>query len=59
MSNFDLDDFTMTGHTHSIAEMTDLNIVTDTIPKMQLSTSTLVDGESELAENTFYFVYEE
>lgn len=61
IKHFDLDDFTMNGHTHSVEEMTDLEErLTDLrVPTMKLNTATLVDGESELAENTFYFVYEE
>lgn len=57
IKHYDLDVFTMVGHTHSVEELT--NVETLKIPKMRLSTSPLLDGESELAENTFYFVYEE
>lgn len=57
IKHYDLDVFTMVGHTHSVEEIT--NVETLKIPKMRLSTSPLLDGESELAENTFYFVYEE
>ena len=61
IKHFDLDDFTMVGHKHSVSEMTDIEerLTELHVPTMRLSTSTLVDGESELAENTFYFVYEE
>lgn len=61
IKHYDLDVFTMVGHTHSVNEITDLGTYVESlkIPTMRLSTSTLIDGESELAENTFYFVYEE
>lgn len=61
IKHFDLDDFTMNGHTHSVGEMTDLEerLIDLRVPTMQLNTAPLVEGESELPENTFYFVYEE
>lgn len=59
IKHFDLDDFSMLGHTHSLEDVTDLDELKETIPSMLLGTSTLVDGSSELPENTFYFVYEE
>lgn len=61
IKNFDLDDFTMNGHSHKTVEVTDLEdrLTELRVPTMKLNTATLVDGESELAENTFYFVYEE
>lgn len=57
IKHFDLDEFTMVGHSHSLSSISDLDELKATIPKMILSTSTLADGESELAENTFHFVY--
>ena len=61
IKHFDLDEFSMNGHIHGINDLKDINTFVESlsIPKMVLSTSTLADGESELAENTFYFVYEE
>lgn len=59
IKHFDLDDFTMVGHTHDIERMDGIDDLKATIPKMVLSTATLADGESELAENTFHFVYVE
>lgn len=57
IKHFDLDDFSMNGHTHDIEKMEGVEELKATIPKMVLSTATLADGESELAENTFHFVY--
>ena len=61
IKHFDLDDFTMDGHTHTMAHVTDKEEFVQSlkVPTMTLSTSTLTDGVSELPENTFYFVYEE
>lgn len=61
IKHYDLDVFTMVGHTHTSDELTDKAefIESLNIPTMRLSTSTLTAGESELAENTFYFVYED
>lgn len=59
IKNYDLDVFSMNGHTHTLSDMTDLEELKATIPKMILSTGTLADGVSELAENTFHFVYED
>lgn len=59
IKHFDLDDFTMVGHQHKLSDVSDLQELKDTIPKMVLSLTTLIDGESELPENTFHFVYEE
>ena len=59
IKSFDLDDFTMVGHEHKLSDVSDLDDLKNTIPKMVLSLNTLIDGESELPENTFYFVYEE
>jgi hypothetical protein len=57
--HYDLDEFTMTGHQHTLESISDLDDLKATIPKMVLSTSRLVDGNSPLEENTFWFVYEE
>lgn len=57
IKHYDLDVFTMVGHTHTVDEITDVESLN--IPKMRLGTSTMIDGETELPENTFYFVYEE
>lgn len=61
IKHFDLDEFTMDGHTHTMAHVTDKEEFVQSlkVPTMTLSTSTLTDGISELPENTFYFVYEE
>lgn len=61
IKNYDLDVFSMEGHKHNIGSLNGVDDFVEElrVPKMQLGTSTLVDGESELAENTFYFVYEE
>lgn len=59
IKNYDLDVFSMSGHKHTTADITDIDELKATIPKMILSTGTLVDGLTELAENTFHFVYEE
>jgi hypothetical protein len=59
IKHYDLDEFTMTGHQHTLESISDLGDLKATIPKMVLSTSTLVDGISPLEENTFWFVYEE
>ena len=59
IKHFDLDDFTMNGHNHDIESLDNVPEFVESlkVPKMILSTSTLADGESELAENTFHFVY--
>lgn len=61
IKNYRLDDFSMEGHDHKVADITDMEerLIELKVPKMILGTSTLVDGESELPENNFYFVYEE
>lgn len=61
IKHYDLDVFTMVGHEHKVAEITDMEDYVESlmIPKMRLSTGTLVDGVSELPTNTFYFVYNE
>lgn len=61
IKHYDLDDFTMNGHNHGIEglEGVDTFIESLKVPKMVLSTSTLSDGESDLEENTFHFVYVE
>lgn len=59
IKHFDLDEFSMTNHEHTLSSIKDLADLKATIPKMILSTSTLADGVSELAENTFHFVYAE
>ena len=61
IKHYDLDVFTMVGHTHTVDEITDMETYVDSlkIPTMRLGTSTMIDGETELPENTFYFVYEE
>lgn len=56
--SYDLDEFSLVGHTHELDDIVDLEEVTNTIPKMELSTVSLSDGASPLEENTFYFVYE-
>ena len=59
IKHFDLDDFTMNGHNHDIESLDNVPEFVESlkVPKMVLSTSTLADGQSELAENTFHFVY--
>ena len=61
IKHFDLDDFTMTGHTHTMSNVTDKDefVASLKVPVMTLGTATLSDGVDELPENTFYFVYEE
>jgi hypothetical protein len=61
IKHYDLDVFTMVGHKHTADELSDKEEFVESlqIPKMRLSTATLVDGVSELPENTFYFVYNE
>ena len=54
--SYDLDEFSLVGHTHSIDDLIDVDDLK--VPKMKLSTMTLTDGISKLEENTFYFVYE-
>jgi hypothetical protein len=51
----------MDGHNHNIDQLTNVDSFVEglKVPKMILSTSTMVDGETELAENTFHFVYTE
>ena len=56
--SYDLDEFAMYGHEHRLEDIADLQELKDTVPKMQLSTTTLVDGVSKLEPNTFYFVYD-
>jgi hypothetical protein len=56
--SYDLDEFSLVGHHHKLEDIDDLQDLVDTIPKTELSTVSLADGVSELAENTFYFVYE-
>ena len=55
--SYDLDEFSLVGHHHELADISDLDTLTSTIPKMEMSTVSLADGTSPLAENTFYFVY--
>lgn len=63
IKHYDLDVFTMVGHTHPVEELTNfeeyMNTVRAQIPVMRLSTAPLVAGEDALPENTFHFVYEE
>lgn len=61
IKHYDLDVFTMVGHTHTAEELSNKDEFVESlkIPKMRLSTGTLTDGVSELPENTFYFVYNE
>ena len=56
--SYDLDEFSLVGHKHKLEDISDLENLTKTIPKMEVSTVSLADGTSPLAENTFYFVYE-
>lgn len=56
--SYDLDEFSLVGHHHELADIDDLQNLVDTIPVMELSTQTLSDGASPLEENHFYFVYE-
>ena len=56
--SYDLDEFSLVGHHHELSDITDLESLTSKIPKMEVSTVSLADGTSPLAENTFYFVYE-
>ena len=56
--SYDLDEFAMYGHEHRLEDIADLQELKDTVPKMKLSTTTLVDGVSKLEPNTFYFVYD-
>ena len=55
--SYDLDGFSLEGHTHDLSDLVNLDELKAEIPKMQMSTQTLVDGKSPLPENTFYFVY--
>ena len=61
IKHYDLDVFTMVGHTHTADELSNKEEFVESlnIPKMRLSTGTLIDGVSDLPENTFYFVYNE
>ncbi len=56
--SYDLDEFSLVGHHHTMEDIDDLQELVDTIPKMTVSTQTLSDGYSPLEENNFYFVYE-
>lgn len=56
--SYDLDEFSLVGHHHTMEDIDDLQDLVDTIPIMTLSTQTLSDGYSPLEENNFYFVYE-
>lgn len=54
--SYDLDEFSLVGHHHSINDLDDVDDLY--IPTMELSTVTLADGVSPLEENHFHFVYE-
>lgn len=56
--SYDLDEFSLVGHHHELADIDDLQDLVDTIPVMELSTVALADGVSPLEENHFHFVYE-
>lgn len=56
--SYDLDEFSLVGHHHELADIDDLQDLVDTIPVMELSTVTLADGVSPLEENHFHLVYE-
>lgn len=56
--SYDLDEFSLVGHHHKLADIDDLQGLVDTIPVMELSTQTIADGVTPLAENHLYLVYE-
>jgi hypothetical protein len=57
--SYDLDEFSLVGHHHELDDIIDIEELSNTIPKMELSTVSLADGVSPLEENSFYFVYDE
>ena len=56
--SYDLDEFSLVGHHHTLDEIDDLQDLVDTIPIVELSTHTLADGITPLEENHLYLVYE-
>jgi hypothetical protein len=56
--SYDLDEFSLVGHHHELADIDDLQDLVDTIPVVELSTQTIADGVTPLAENHLYLVYE-